>query len=319
MQNKRILLVGASPDRYNRNSVMRSYVAEGIVSVLGADALLRSSLQEAPLMVELSRPKTVLVFGSCMPDDSDYLQLYWACQKAQSCLVFWLHDDPYEFDFHYKILPYADFIFSNDRWCSLHYEQQRVWHLPMAASPSAHWRSWDKNKSVDLFFCGVAFPNRVSLIRDMSRLMTKYSVEIVGADWPNDLPFCTNRRLANMELADRYANSLATLNLGRNFNLANDRYRLSPSTPGPRTFEAAMSAACQLFFVDSLEIEDYFLPNEEILLFDSVEELAALVKELKESPSLAQAIGEAAQARCLSDHTYAQRIRKMLQVIGWND
>jgi len=317
MHTKRILLVGASPDKCNRNSAMRNYVAEGIIAVLGRDSLLQSSLEQAPMLIELAKPQMVLVFGSCMPADTDYLQLYWASKKCESCLAFWLHDDPYEFDYRYKIMAYADYIFTNDRWSCLHYEHERTYHLPMAASPTAHLRPWVEPKTTDLFFCGVAFPNRVKLIRDIQQLLSQYSVDIIGAEWPTELTYCINRRIDNVELSNRYAQSLLTLNLGRTFNYANEQYCLSASTPGPRTFEAAMAGACQLFFVDGLEIVDYFVPNQEILLFDSVSELSAAMKRLKAEPDIAKNIGQAAQARCLSDHTYEARIRQLLQLVDW--
>lgn len=317
MEIERILICGASPDNGNRNVVLRSYVAEGFEQLLGKENVLTSPLEYAAERMFDFKPSVVLCFGSCMPDDANYGPLRLCCNKGNVAMVFWLHDDPYEFDFHYKILDVADVIFSNDRWSATHYNHQLTFHLPLAASKSAHWREIDEHKkNVDVFFCGVAFNNRVQLIRDLKPALSMHETVIIGDEWPADLPFCHNRRIPNGSLAEAYGRARITLNMGRNFHYANDRFRLDPSTPGPRTFEAAMAGTTQAFFVESLEILDYYRPKSEIMLYNSASEFAELIDQLLEDPTRCTNIAAAAQKRTVRDHTYANRAGVMLEILN---
>ncbi len=130
------------------------------------------------------------------------------------------------------------------------------------------------------------------------------------------LPFCRNERIPNERLADYYATSRVVLNLGRDFHLANRKYQLDSSTPGPRTFEAAMAGACQLMFAESLEILDYFRLDEEILLFDSPADFQQTLERLLAEPKHCRRIGAAAEERRLRDHTYAVRASQLLSRVG---
>jgi spore maturation protein CgeB len=254
--------------------------------------------------------------GSCMPSTSHYLGLKEVALDTGACLAFWLHDDPYEFDFSYKVIPLADVIFSNDRWTATHYAHPNVHHLPLAADPDAHVREWNPEKARDVFFCGVGFPNRVALLRDSVKALASFEVSVVGSEWPSDLPFAQNQRVPNAELPDWCASSLVTLNLGRRFNLANSRFNLEASTPGPRTFEAAAAGTVQCFFVESLEIESYYEEGSEILLFDTPLELRRHVEMVLDDRPRAQAIATASRERTLRDHTYANRAARILEIFG---
>ena len=263
----RVVIVGASPDWINRNAIMRRYVAEGFAELLGEDQVTESPLEAGPAVVDQLRPDLVVCFGSCMPDVVDYGPLRDICDRHGIKIAFWLHDDPYEFDAGHKAADVADWLFSNDRWSSFHHKHPQTFHLPMAASPRAHMMPWQPEKNTDVFFCGVAFSNRVQLLEDISPALERLRSRICGAEWPPHIRLAHNQRLSNDELAQGYASSWITLNIGRNLHLANRRFQIDPSTPGPRTFEAALSGTVQMYFVEGLEITDYFEPDQEIILF----------------------------------------------------
>jgi spore maturation protein CgeB len=314
---EKVVVVGASPDRVNRNAVMRRFVAEGLAEVLGAAQVTECSLETALSVIERVRPRLVVCFGSCMPDVCNYGPLRDQCNRLGAQLAFWLHDDPYEFDFSYRAASVADWIFSNDRWAALHYDHPRAFFLPMAASRRAHWREWCEEKTADIFFCGVAFPNRIQIVTDLGAVLQTLRTRLLGADWPASLPFARNERLRNDQWSDTCAQSWITLNMGRNLHLANRRYQLDPATPGPRTFEAAMAGTVQLCFVDGLAIEDFFDIGDEVLLFDDPVGFRRHVERLLDEPALARSIACAAQARALRDHTYAARARELLRRCEW--
>lgn len=315
MKNIKIMICSASPDRVNNNAILRNYVARGFSQIVGNDRTACCSLDLAETAVLQFKPDVVVVFGSCMPDSCDYNALRQYCARSGATLAFWLHDDPYEFDFNYKIYQHADIIFSNDRWAVTHYDHQRVFHLPLAADPVAHFKPVGQKIERDVFFCGVGFENRRVLLSDCRGIFEGLNIEIYGSEWPTDLPFCNNKRINNSTLTDYYASSLVTLNIGRRFNLANQRYQLDPSTPGPRTFEAALAGAVQCMFVEGLEIAEYFEPGKEIFLFDSPGELKKIIEMLAETPALHRDVSRAAQQKATRSHTYKERAMKMMECI----
>jgi spore maturation protein CgeB len=146
--------------------------------------------------------------------------------------------------------------------------------------------------------------------------MSRYATFICGREWPILGSFISNQSVDNQELPSLVASSTITLNIGRSFNLANERFQLDPSTPGPRTFEAAMAGTVQLYFSDSLEIEDYFVIDQEILLFDSPSSFELQVERLLDQPDLVAKIALAAQKRALAEHTYKNRCTRLLQCCG---
>lgn len=310
----KVLISGASPDAINNNAVLRNYVANGFRKLESVEAVRVCSLESSESAIRNFCPDLVVVFGSCMPSVSYYLGLKQVALDTQACVAFWLHDDPYEFDYSRRIVSIADIVFSNDRWSATHYSHPNVHHLPLAADPEAHCRDFVANKERDVFFCGVGFPNRVQLLRDCADALRSFRVEVAGAEWPSDLPFADNRRVPNADLPDLHARSLVTLNLGRRFDLGNERFQLDASTPGPRTFEAAAAGTVQCMFVEGLEIDEYYSERDgEILLFDSPTELRRHIEMLRDDAAKAREIAIAAQKRTLRDHTYENRATTLLQ------
>ena len=75
-----------------------------------------------------------------------------------------------------------------------------------------------------------------------------------------------------------------------------------------------MAGCVQLYFVTGLEIEDYFDPGTEILLFDDPRDVPEIIDSLLSDPELALRIAAASQERALRDHTYAVRARRILEI-----
>jgi spore maturation protein CgeB len=315
-QSIRVVIVGASPDEININAPQRSFVARAFSDLLGSEHVMNITLEYGPEAVSTFGPDLVLVFGSCLPDVCDYGALKRATDHVGAHLAFWLHDDPYEFDCGFKAADVAQTIFSNDRWSVEHYRGGRVFHLPLAACPHEHYKDLTSHpiKKFDLFFAGAAFPNRIRMFRSLEAVLSRYQCCVCGSMWPDDLPMCVNEWIPNSDLSAYFARSLAVLNLGRDFDLANERFRLAATTPGPRTFEAAMAGCVQCYFVTGLEIEDYFEPDKEILLFDDPREIPEIIDSLLSDPERALDIAGASQRRALRDHTYQMRARKILEV-----
>ena len=62
-------------------------------------------------------------------------------------------------------------------------------------------------------------------------------------------------------------------------------------------------------------IEELFEPDKEIVTYSSLEECSEKVKWLRNNPKACKEIAEAGQARCLRDHTFAQRVLELDEII----
>jgi spore maturation protein CgeB len=100
---------------------------------------------------------------------------------------------------------------------------------------------------------------------------------------------------------------LSVLNISRE-SMA--RYGFSPAT---RVFEAAGAGACLI--TDAWEgIEMFLEPGREVLVARSGEEVAEHVAAL--TPDRAKALGAAALARVLGEHTYAHRVEQVESLLA---
>jgi spore maturation protein CgeB len=316
-----IIVSSAAPDVLNSNAYLNHYAAAGLRAAAPSRRVLVEAFERLEETIRLQKPELVLLMASCLPAETYYGRLRHACDKADSRLAFWLLDDPYEFDANVRASAVADAIFVSDLWSSWHYIAPcPVIHLPMAASPEAHFRPVTRRSGPTVFFCGVSFDNRTRLLRDLKPLLeTRHSV-VLGGGWDTGLlPFARNLRVGNETLPLYYNSAELVLNVGRRLNLANHSIGLAPSTPGPRTFEAAMAGATQAFFVEGLEVEDYYTSGKEILLFDTARDFAAILERMSDEPNFSLSIGSAAQARTLAEHTYTHRTARILDVLALTD
>src|SRR5207302_1569362 len=104
-----------------------------------------------------------------------------------------------------------------------------------------------------------------------------------------------------------YSSNFATLNLTRD---AMRRYGWSPAS---RLFEAAACGAC--IISDRWPgLEHVLEPDAEVLLADTRADVLAHLETL--NPRRRQAIGQAARARVLGEHTFAHRAEQLEQALG---
>ena len=313
-----ILIFRTLPDKLNTNRLIARHVARATRRVTPHLTVIESSVTTAAALIAACRPILAIGIGSVAIGSVAFEEIAYAARRAKTPLAYWLHDDPYEFDYAWRLKGFADWLFTNDRTSVYHYDTETVSHLPLAASLDDHFPNLVPIglRPVNVFFCGYAYPNRIMVMYRLRHLLRRWSAVILGDGWDPSLEFCSNRRLSAEEINQYYSMSKLTLNIGRVFNIANHRYEIVPSTPGPRTFEAAAAGALQCYFVDSTEIFDYFKGNEEILTFSSEQEVSAIVEEVMCDPDKFTAIAAASQERARRDHTYDQRIRTILSVLG---
>ncbi|MBC7799079.1 MAG: glycosyltransferase, partial [Gemmatimonadaceae bacterium] len=125
---------------------------------------------------------------------------------------------------------------------------------------------------------------------------------LLGGNGWHDKPMPGNvRAIGHVGTADHNAlNCSATAVL----NVARDSMAAVGFSPATRVFEAAGAGACLI--TDAWEgIELFLQPDSEVLVARDGADVAEHLRSL--TPARARAIGDAARARVLAQHTYAQR------------
>ena len=156
----------------------------------------------------------------------------------------------------------------------------------------------DRERRIEEYFLSVA-----AELRDKSFMLA-------GSGWA-DKPMPENvTYIGHLYTADHNAfnaSALAVLNVSRDSMAA---YGYSPAT---RVFEAAGAGAC--IITDAWEgLPLFFEPGREILVAETGPAVAEHLARL--TPADAQRIGAAARARALAEHSYAQRVRLVEEVLA---
>jgi spore maturation protein CgeB len=161
----------------------------------------------------------------------------------------------------------------------------------------------------DLAFLGNRLPDRESRVEEFflraAEAVPEARFLLGGSGW-GDKPMPGNvNYLGHVFTADHNALNCtprAVLNVSRE-SMA--RYGFSPAT---RVFEATGAGACLI--TDRWEgIETFLEPGREVLVADDGLAVADHLRSL--SPERARAIGQAALARVLAEHTYAHRAEQL--------
>ena len=167
--------------------------------------------------------------------------------------------------------------------------------------------------SADLAFLGHRLPDREARVEEFFLRPAAECPEMEfllgGIGW-DDKPMPPNvRYLGHVFTTDHNALNCtprAVININR---ASMARYGFSPPT---RVFEATGAGAC-LITDEWIGIEEFFEPNEEILVAADGAAVASHLREL--TPERARAIGRAGYARALADHTYAARAEQVDAVL----
>ncbi|HWC47873.1 MAG TPA: glycosyltransferase [Solirubrobacterales bacterium] len=167
----------------------------------------------------------------------------------------------------------------------------------------------------ELAFLGNRLPDREARVEEfffrVAELLPDSVLMLGGNGWEDRVGDLGNvRYLGHVPPGDHNAlnrSALAVLNVSRESMAANG---WSPAT---RVFEAAGAGAC-LITDEWQGVEDFLAPGDEVLVARDGAEVAELLAEL--DPERARAIGEAALARVLAEHTYDRRAEQVEAVLA---
>ncbi|HEX8418405.1 MAG TPA: glycosyltransferase [Sphingomonas sp.] len=175
-----------------------------------------------------------------------------------------------------------------------------------ALDPTTHFPvAPDARFDADLAFLGNRLPDREARVEEFflrpAASLPERSFLIGGNGWESKGMPANVRHRGHVYTAEHNAFNCTPKAV---LNVARDSMAHIGFSPATRVFEAAGAAACLI--TDAWEgIEQFLIPDEEVLVArdgqDVAEHMAAL------TPERARAIGEAALARVLAEHTYSLR------------
>lgn len=314
----RLLVTGLCADAINTNRRIRDAVVEGAVVSELFDQVVGASI-EVVLAYGRLEFDLVLAAGSAASDTLSFELLQKRCKASGAQLIFWTHEDPYEFDLNRRITDIPDYYFTNERATLPYYNSDKVTWLPLAADtkflrPTRALR----DRSIDLFFCGYGYPIRMHILqRIAAALKGDFIFSLFGPNLQECLPGLANEcRLSPKEMAETATRSILTLNLGRDLGIANSQFNIIAETPGPRTFDIALAGAPQILFNDGVALNQFYEPDREILLFDNTDDIVQNILRLQSDEDALLSMAEGAKRRTLDNHLYRHRIDKIMRVVS---
>lgn len=313
-----IVVTGLCPDRINSNSRIRGAVTKGAVDTGLFSRVDEMAIEKLMVQSDIAYD-IVFAIGSGASDTVSFEKLNRKARASGATVVFWTHEDPYEFDLNVRLLEYCDWFLTNERSALSFYGSRQTGWLPLGAD-SRYSRKIIPfpQRNIDLFFCGYGYPLRMHILeRILAGSAKNFNLSIFGPNLASQLGSrALNRRLSTEEMADTGAHSRLTLNIGRDLNIANNRFNIVAETPGPRTFDLALCGAPQLMFDDGLLIDEFYERDTEILMFDNADDVVDCIQMLHRDAERGEAIAHAAKARTEREHLYSHRVAQMLEIIG---
>lgn len=239
----------------------------------------------------------------------------------------WFTDDPYYTDVTAELASHYSHVFTLERSCVPFYERRgcrNVHHLPLGVfheafrprNPRLHLRS-------DVCFIGTAFWNRAEFFQNLLPLIDHRNFRLSGLWWERMANFETYRDridlgkwMGSVETAEHYSACKLVINIHRASN--DDTFNRNTAgiqavSPNPRTFEISACGTLQL--TDFREdLPQFYVPGEEVVVYDSPEDLAAKVEYYLEHEEERRRIALKGLYRTMRDHTYTSRLSRLLSL-----
>ncbi|MEX5634509.1 CgeB family protein [Parafrankia sp. FMc2] len=189
-----------------------------------------------------------------------------------------------------------------------HVLQLPVWYLPEACNPAWHYPPTSVPETPSVVVAGNVYGARIRLVNEL--LNRDIDVRIYGPPippWIHD-PRITEhhagRYISRQEKAAVYRGASAVLNA---------LHPAEMNSVNCRLFEAAGCGAAVL--CERREVlSDLFEEDKEVLAFSSFGELMEKIQFCLKDRAAARDIGDAAALRSHRDHSYAQRLSRLLEI-----
>lgn len=267
--------------------------------------------------VETFEPDLVL----CMAQAPMSIQALKRLRRDKVATAMWFVEDYRLFTYWKAYAPYYDVFAVIQREGIMEglqeIGQQNGVYLPLAAQPDFHqpldMSDVDRRKfGAEISFMGAGYPNRRMAFRELIRPGFK----LWGTEWDGDHvlePYLQmeGRRVTPEECVKIFNGSAINLNL--HSSVQAKTLVTHGDFINPRTFEVAACGAFQL--VDRRTLMPEAFAEDELAVFDSMGELKDKIEYYLAHPDERQAIAQRGRARVLADHTYANRMRTLLDFV----
>ncbi|NOU90921.1 glycosyltransferase [Paenibacillus sp. LMG 31460] len=297
-------------------------IIEGLRSVV-IEVMSVSPTESVVATATLYTPDVILVLnGVSLPlEQVDELR-----QRGFRTAV-WFTDDPYYTDWTVGIAPHYDHVFTLELNCVSLYQSigcTNVYYLPFAVNPKAFYPIVAQSSfQTDICFIGTAFWNRVRYIDQIAHYLKGKRTLLSGWWWDRLHQYqllSSSIRLGNWltpgDTSRYYNGAKIVINLHRPIDDETNRNSmlLQACSVNPRTFEISGCSTLQLVDARS-EVSRMYVPNQEIVIYSSPEELVYLLDYYLNHEEERREIAFKAYNRTLRQHTYAHRLDQMMSIL----
>jgi spore maturation protein CgeB len=312
----------AEPDAYrrlqNRDAGDFSYVKTVVYKDTNDIPALLRQAAECDLVVKHSG---VGVFDELLEEQ------VLECRSDSTRVAFWDVDAPATLsrvetnpaDAFRALIPEYDFIFTYGGGAPVvdHYRRLGAANchpIYNALDPETHHPvPPDPALACDLLFVGHRLPDRERRVEEFflraAELAPDFQFALGGEGWGGKRLPANVRWIGHVSTGDH---NRVNCSAGMVLNINRDSMAGVGFSPPTRVFEAAGAGAC-LITDRWAGIEQFFAPQEEILIAGSAEEIVSCLRNM--SAAKAKEIGQNMRARALRDHTYALRAKEVDAII----
>lgn len=304
----RVVLVAKFNERYHRTggALRRALTSLGVdVAVCeertrGFDALLGRHLPgRLEATIRRHRPDLVLVFkGGSLPAEA----IETIRSRTAARWVNWFPDSPHLLDLSLAIGRAYDrcFIFDTSMVARHRALGRRADYLAEGCEPEYHRPVPDPRWPVSpIAFVGSHEAERARALASIEDL----GVVVWGPGWPRGPLF-------GDDFVKAFSNARIALNVHQFFGEAADRGRYGTGA-NRRVFELAAIGTAQLCDAKA-DVARNFVPDREIVLFDSLAELRRRAEGLLADPAACADLAARARTRALAEHTWRHRLEWLL-------
>jgi glycosyltransferase involved in cell wall biosynthesis len=169
-------------------------------------------------------------------------------------------------------------------------------------------------KETDVFFYGFGDKFRQEwmevMIGEPSRRLPAVDFSLGGEDFRGDVG---RARPAGHVPFNVFARAISAARI--NLNVTRRAHASVYASSTSRPFELAMAGAT-IVSNPHAGIERWFEPGRELLVVETADEATATYQELLDNAGYAEELGRAARERALDEHTFVQRARRLLDLVG---
>lgn len=305
-------------------------IDQGVIAALNNETAEVKITSAETMLLEAREflPDVVLVMNGLHVFPPDHLEQIDAIRQLGIVTAIWFVDDPYVTDVTVTVAPHYDHVFTHERSCLALYHSvgcTNVYHLPLAAHFDLfHPMPVPPEYRTDICFIGVAFWNRVELFDQLAPYLQDKRVLIGGSRWNRMEQYSSVSRFVYdglievAETAKYYNGAKIVINLHRATNAGEDnhnRINWGAESINPRTFEMAACGTLQLTDMRS-ELPEYYSIGTEIDIFDNAEHLIEKLDYYLNHEEERLRLAVKGYQRTKREHSYGDRIRKLLDVLG---